>query len=55
MREAERTAGVCAADIQVIIPAESRGGEAAEEIFEDPQVSHLGMPREIEHPERGVI
>ena len=27
---------------------------AAEEVFEDPQVRHLGMPREIEHPERGT-
>ena len=27
---------------------------AAEEVFEDPQVRHLGLPREIEHPERGT-
>ncbi len=26
----------------------------AEEVFEDPQVRHLGLPREIEHPERGT-
>ncbi len=26
---------------------------AAEEVFEDPQVRHLGLPREIRHPERG--
>ena len=27
---------------------------AAEEVFEDPQVRHMGLPREIHHPERGV-
>ena len=27
---------------------------AAEEVFEDPQVQHLGLPREIHHPERGA-
>ena len=27
---------------------------AAEEVFEDPQVQHLGLPREINHPERGA-
>lgn len=27
---------------------------AAEEVFEDPQVRHLGLPREIHHPERGA-
>ena len=27
---------------------------AAEEVFEDPQVRHLGLPREIRHPERGA-
>ncbi|MCY4488830.1 MAG: CoA transferase [Deltaproteobacteria bacterium] len=27
---------------------------AAEEVFEDPQVRHLGLPREIHHPERGT-
>ena len=26
----------------------------AEEVFEDPQVQHLGLPREIHHPERGA-
>ena len=26
----------------------------AEEVFEDPQVRHLGLPREIDHPERGT-
>ncbi len=27
---------------------------AAEEVFDDPQVRHLGLPREIHHPERGA-
>ena len=27
---------------------------AAEEVFEDPQVRHMGLPREIHHPERGT-
>ena len=27
---------------------------AAEEVFEDPQVRHLGLPREIHHSERGA-
>ena len=27
---------------------------AAAEVFDDPQVRHLGLPREIEHPERGT-
>ncbi len=27
---------------------------AAGEVFEDPQVRHLGVPREIHHPERGT-
>lgn len=27
---------------------------AAEEVFEDPQVQHLGLPREIHHPQRGA-
>lgn len=27
---------------------------AAEEVFEDAQVRHLGLPREIHHPERGT-
>ena len=27
---------------------------AAEEVFEDPQVRHLGLPREIRHTERGA-
>lgn len=27
---------------------------AADEVFEDPQVRHLGLPREIHHPERGA-
>ena len=26
----------------------------AAEVFEDPQVAHLGLPREIDHPERGT-
>ncbi len=26
----------------------------AAEVFEDPQVRHLGLPREIDHPERGT-
>ena len=26
----------------------------AEEVFDDPQVRHLGLPRQIEHPERGT-